>query len=328
MSSKSREHHWWPVALQQFWKDRHGNVSWVTPAGKVEKKRVSRRKIAKKAHGHTALRGTPWEYNFEIAFSDADNNAAQVIKSLNALKPLGHTVREFAQVIRLLFKSGRTYRDTCKFYEIDDELKRNILLLVFSLLIRSPANRHRLEMFSTLVGRPPDEEVGKMNMAQRFREAVRLCERPLGNQFFVLIHSPLKRFIFGDGVLDWLTSGIQAGRIDGRALLPLTPNLCLYVCTPMVMRGHVNCASVTAAPWQVEWINDIVQIYSRDMLFFVGKVPSLTQNFKNRVFLEHAHKQDALIDILDEVAGNMLPGHLLRGGTWTAGTANVIRGRR
>ena len=65
MSSNSREHHWWPVALQAYWTDSRGNVSWIDPGGKIQKKKAKNRKIAKKSHGHSLFRGSDWETNFE-----------------------------------------------------------------------------------------------------------------------------------------------------------------------------------------------------------------------------------------------------------------------
>ena len=53
----------------------------------------------------------------------------------------------------------------------------------------------------------------------------------------------------------------------------------------------------------VDWVNDITQIYSKDKLFFLGNPPKITDAFRQRQFLEHKEKTDALIDMLDEIAG-------------------------
>ena len=123
------------------------------------------------------------------------------------------------------------------------------------------------------------------------------------NQCFVLLHSPLKKFIFGDGSLDWLTDGLIAGRIDGRAIVSLTPHLCVYFCTPMRMRPSPNCASLSVAPWIVDWVNETTQIYSKDKLYFLGTVPILTEQFRQSIFLEHKRRTDELTDLLDEIVG-------------------------
>ncbi|NOR30329.1 MAG: hypothetical protein GQ539_04420 [Sulfitobacter sp.] len=300
---KSKNHHWWPVGLQSYWADRAGDVSWIEPGGKIEKKRSVNRKIGFKIHGHTIFRGTVWESNFEDEF-DIDNEVHEIIPALQGMKPFGRTLKEFFTLIKMLGKKDRSLRDMCKFYHLDEELHRKLLLLIHSLLIRSPGNRSRYEGYPKMIGLPPDEEVGKGNMVQNYRIAKKLCQKGLiSNQYFVLMHSPLKKFIFGNGSLDWLTSGLVANRINGRTLLPLTPHLCVYFCTPQSMRSTPNCASLSLAPWMVDWVNDITQIYSKDKLFFLGKPPKITDAFRQRQFLEHKEKTDALIDMLDEIAG-------------------------
>jgi hypothetical protein len=228
----------------------------------------------------------------------------KIIPALQGMKPFGRTPKEFLALVNMLWKKDRSLRDMCKFYHLDEELHRNLLLLIHSLLIRSPANRSKYEGYPKTIGLPPDEEVGKGNMIQNYRIAKKLCQKGLiSNQYFVLMYSPLKKFIFGDGSLDWLTSGLIANRINGRILLPLTPHLCIYFCTPMSMRSTPNFASLSVAPWMVDWVNDITQIYSKDKLFFHGKPPKITNAFRQRQFLKHKEKADALIDMLDEIAG-------------------------
>ena len=254
-------------------------------------------------HGHTIFKGSVWESNFENEF-DVDSEVHNIVTGIQDLKPFGRTPSEFFSLFKLLLKKDRTLREMCKFYQLDEQLHRKLALLLLSLLIRSPASRSRYEGYPKIIGLLPDEEVGKSNMAQSYRTAKKLCQTGLiSNQYFVLLHSPLKKFIYGDGSLDWLTSSLTANRINGRALLPLTPYTCVYFCTPLAMRTSHNCASLSAAPWMVDWVNEITQIYSKDKIFFNGKAPKLIDAFKQRQFLEHKEKTDTMIEMLDEIAG-------------------------
>lgn len=249
----SREHHWWPVALQTYWADRNGDVSWIDPEGHIEKKKAKNRKIAYKSHGHTLLKGSGWETNFEGEFASADDQVHKAIEGVKKLKPLGAALPEFFTLMKLFLKRDRHLRDMCKFYRLDESTHRSLLLLLFSVLIRSPGNRNRYESYSTLMGLPQDEEVGKANMRQTYLAAKEIIDTGyLSHHYFILIHSPWKSFVFGDGSLDWLTGSLLARRIDGKALLPLTPNTCLYFCTPRSTRAGMNCASFSAAPWIVD----------------------------------------------------------------------------
>lgn len=305
MSNKaSREHHWWPVGLQTYWTDQNGEVSWIDPEGRIDKKKAKKRKIAYKSHGHTIFKGEVWETNFEDDFSNVDNNVHSIIKEVSKLIQTEFGIHDTLGMIKLLFKRDRKLRDMCNLHKIDENTHRILLLLLYSILIRSPGGRFKYESFSRLINRHPDEAVGKANMRQSYLIAKNLCEKgSTSNQFFVILHSRSKRFVFGDGSLDWLSGSLAANRVDGKALVPLTPNICVYVCTPRIMRTSVNCASLNAAPWMVDWINDIAQIYACEKLFFLGKPPIVKDAFRRRQFLEHRRKSDALIDMLDEIAG-------------------------
>ena len=300
---RSKNHHWWPVGLQRYWADKKGYVSWIEPSGKISRKQATNRKVGYKVHGHTMFRGSSWETNFESEF-DIDNEVHAIVDALKGLKPYGRTPSEFIALMTLLFRKDRTLRDMCKFHDLNEQLHRNLLLLINSLLIRSPARRFRYEHYPKMIGMPPDEDVGKANMSQNYTTAKKLCQKGfVSNQYFVLLHSPIKKFVFGDGCLDWLTEGLNAGRIHGRAIVSLTPHLSVYFCTPMRMRPSPNCASLSVAPWMVDWVNEITQIYSRDKLYFRGTSPILTEEFRQGMFLQHKERSDELIDMLDEIAG-------------------------
>lgn len=301
---KSREHHWWPVGLQKHWTDSSGNVSWIDPDGVVARKKAANRKIAKKAHGHTIQLDGPWTTNFEADFEGADDGANNTLQCLLAYKAKGGaSFADFLSLLALLFTQDKTLSDLCRYYEMDTELADSLALLIISLLIRLPSRRHSYEQTPNIFGFPPDPNVGKANMRQFFYIARSLLKTGAARRmFFLLIRSPVKEFIYGDGALDWLSDNLIGYRISGRALLPLTPKLCVYICTPSTRVGRSNCASFYAAPWVVDAINEITQIYSRDFLFFRKKPPTLTKHFKSRNFLSHDVQRDHLIDMLDAVA--------------------------
>ncbi|WP_432768176.1 MAG: hypothetical protein HEQ22_12185 [Sphingopyxis sp.] len=313
--NQPKDHHWWPVALQRYWADRQGDVAWIGSDGKLGKKRFYNRNIGYKRHGHTMFKGQGvWENNFESEF-DIDDKIHNIIAALKSLKPLGISLKDIRAILTLLLKKGRSGRDGCHFYHLDEQLHRNLLLLLHSLLIRSPSFRSKYERFPTRFGLPQNEDVGKANMNQNYRLAKRLCANGyISLHSFVLLHSPFKKFICGDGHLDWLTCGLTANRIDGRALVPLTPHLCVYFCTLNSRRTSApNCASLLAPQWMVDQANDIAQIYSGNRLFYLGKPPRLSPHFLNGQFLEHNNHRDPLIEVLDEIAGNNRDRNFLTG---------------
>lgn len=300
---KSKTHHWWPVGLQSYWKDKSGDIWWIEPNGKTDKKRVHNRKVGQKRYGHTISRGTVWERNFEDEF-DIDDRVHEIIAVLDQKKPLGPGILEVIAKLASAFRKGKTLSDMCRFYDLDDAFRRELLLLVLSLLIRSPARRSEYENYTQLLDLPADEEVGKLNMLTAYQVAKKICQaKSFPNLYVIILHASLKKFICGDGYLDWISNSMWVYRLRGRALIPLTPKLCVYLCTPNPMRSPPNCASLAAPPWMVDQINEFTQIYSKDRLFFKGKPPTLSEFFTRREFLRHAKKELDLISTLDEIAG-------------------------
>lgn len=301
--SNSKKHHWWPLVLQSYWADEDGDVASIDPDNVIVRKKSYNKQIGHKRHGHTLFRGGVWgQTNFEREF-DIDNEVHRIIGNLKSVKPLGQPPSPIQSILKSIRKKDRTLAETCAIHHMEEQVSRDLLLLLFSLLIRSPSYRWKYENFPAQFGLPVSENVGKANMRQSYLLAKKLCQRGvMTNRFFVVLHSDHKQFICGDGYLDWLSGSLQANRINGRALIPLTPHLCVYVCTPMAMRTNRNCAALRAPPWMVDRVNEITQVYSRDRLFFLGRKPRLTDDFLKRQFLEHSNYRVDLLDELDEIA--------------------------
>lgn len=309
--AQPKNHHWWPVALQSYWADRNGDVSAVRSDGSIQKKRFKNRKIGLKRHGHTMLRdGGAWETNFEHEFQ-IDDKIHEIIAGLKKRKPVGYRVSDWPSLIRRALSNNVQIDDLCNFYTFEESFHRELLLLIHSLVIRSPSNRWIFENFPAQFRAPASEDVGKANMYQQYRLAQKMCaDAHLPIDAFVLMHSPFRPFICGDGYLSSLVSSLSANRISGKALLPLTPHLCIYFCTKNMGRPRGNVASLVAPDWMVEDANEITQIYSRDFLFFRGRPPQLAECFKQSSFLQLEYHSSRLTDTLDELVGNQPSGLL------------------
>ena len=252
------------------------------------------------------LRGTVWESNFEPFFDAEDNSIHETIKALQELKGFGSTPTEFVSMLWSILRRDVGAKKLTKAHAFDEQSHRDLVRLVFSLLIRSPSSRRQRENYIKWM-RPdaePNEETGKANMSQDYRIAKDLWESgPISTQTFILLHSPYRKFITGDGYFDALTPNLVAGRIDGRALVPLTPSLGVYFCTPNPKIGMNNMIALTVPAWMVDKINSRTQVYSKEQLFFVGKPPKIEEAFKRNEFLNYSQYRDEILDILDEVAG-------------------------
>ncbi len=296
----SREHHWWPVALQEYWSTL-GAVKSLSSDGKVDTRKYYNRKIAKKSHGHTIILDPDfWRENFEPEFDAADDSIHRVTMGCIRLFSLS----KFARLIWRATRSRMTRRtgieDFSESLSIEPVFRRELINLCISLLIRSPANRYKLERTGASFGLPPNEEVGKMNMKIQVDGMLRHYNDGFrGNTFPLIIHSQVKEFIYGDGLLDGISSSLGSAFLRGHALVPLTPHICILLATPYSIRSNQNAQILFAPRWLVDHINLITQVYSKTQIFYASRAPSLSEEFK-------ANEHRSYKGHMTEIVGSLL----------------------
>lgn len=301
IKSSSREHHWWPVGLQQHWSIL-GAVNSIDPSGEVQRKKYSNRRIAKKSHGHTVLRESEhWKTNFEGSFQVADNVADEVVKRLLPMTDFSSAVSILWTALKQRFRRELKLSDFSRYFVIDSDFRKKLVLLSISLLIRSPANRHMLERVGAQLGFVPHEETGKVNMLNQVRLMTDLYNGGFsGNIFPLVIFSNNKEFVFGDGLLDGMTSNAPSGSFRGHALIPLTPHICIFLSSTFSVRSDRNARLLLAPDWLVEQINDATQVYSKQYLFYSTQKPKLTNSF---ISAEHRQYSYHRTDTIEELIG-------------------------
>ena len=241
--SKSKRHHWWPKRIHaRYWTNSEGKVCRVGPDGKADARNPNKKRTGQKLRGHKILPGKVWATNFEDEFQ-IDNYMHEIISRIRKMVPPDEVFFTSDENHKPFGQDARSGDGAVCFNHVEETLHRKILEFLLSLLIRSPAKRERYNSAPQLIGLPPAEEVGKANMISAFNTAQNLCRKgSVRNQFFVLLHSPSAQFVFGDGCLVCMTDSVTANRLEGKALVPLTPGICVYVCTPLKMNALSNCA--------------------------------------------------------------------------------------
>jgi hypothetical protein len=297
----SREHHWWPVALQDHWSTLR-KVHALHHNGDVLSKVFDRRKIARKSHGHTIILDQElWRQNFEGEFARADDSIHRVVARCREICRLSKIARIVLRAVRQRFRRKLSMVDFSETLSLPREFREDLFHLCLSLMIRSPANRHSLERTGTTFGLPPNEEVGKINMLTQVRQMKEGTEEGFGaNIYPILIASLTREFIFGDGLLETFTRSSSVGFRRGHALVPLTPNICIFFATPLSVRSDRNARLLFAPNWMVDEINDITQIYSKDKVFFAHKKPRVSTNFsRNEHLCLKGHTNEFVRSLLD-----------------------------
>jgi hypothetical protein len=299
----SREHHWWPVALQDHWSIL-GKVSWIECSGAVQSKKYARRRIAKKANGHSIFdRENPWHTNFEDAFQKSDDVVHSVVSACRKPFTTSRVLRVFWHAFRNRLRGKRDLAVFRQYVNMPLKLRRDLILLCLSLLIRSPAHRDRCERAGERMGFLPQEDTGKANMLTQVRKMTSAYSNGFKSNFFpIVIHSLRKEFIFGDGMLDALT-GNSSMTYSGHALVPLTPHTCIFISCPFSIRSDRNAAYLIAPDWLVDEINEITQIYSKNMLFYASQKPIVTEHFALGQHMQLKYHLTDTIKDLKEMSG-------------------------
>jgi hypothetical protein len=147
-------------------------------------------------------------------------------------------------------------------------------------------------MRGPLKGRERNALIG-MNIRRLQRACV---DRLQGRAKFAVLVSEELEFIYGDGFFHNLSPPIE-GVHQIRMVVPLTPHHAVAIYQPSAFRRDPAICTLTLAPDEVEFCNSVVQVYSRDLLFFRHQVPVLHSYFREQRHMQlagHDHFFEAL----------------------------------
>jgi hypothetical protein len=292
---RSALHHWWPRSLSRLWADAEGltyQLSW-------------NRKLARAAPAaFGAIRNahlikyddssTNWDETFEPAFDAADGLFPKVVESLLNLDTTNNT-------------PGDAFCARLKPQEAPTELLDDLTECITSLIVRSPAFRYSVrstvDKIRAEVGFD-DLDCADSLVGMNMRHCQRLFSRAMTRQGkFVVLDSGAREFIFGDGFLHNFSSTTNSPLIP-RCLVPLTPSMSVLYSRPLSYRSDPKLMTLQLLPDEVDFLNDTIQIYSRDFIFFRTERPALIAQFTQRKFLQYRHHKQPWLDGLIDAASN------------------------
>lgn len=292
---KSERHHYWPKALSAFWADSEGQTSRLSHDGTILRGPPHNFGVIGNAH-HVKI-GEPWEHTIETMFQNADSNIKYVVEYLLSLKPDG----------------GASKRSSGKMAGVNMPVEQRAQLgeCIASLIVRSPAFRNlmRLTADSGRGGLPYGSATEAYSLiASNIANEYRRISRALQSGGKILImYSESSEFIFGEGFLHNLGGGgISA---NAKFLVPLTPNMAVAFTSPLVYFTPPDAVITFLSASDVRKCNEIVQVYSKDYVYFREKRPALIPQFAVRQFLECTYHQHPWLDeLLGIVASFRAPG--------------------
>jgi len=267
-------------------------VNWLLPSGEVRS--IPPKELGLVRNGHHIKYGanpnesTAWDQSFESEFDSADSNFPTVIAWLESLP------RES--------RFGKRLRERFLPLSASDEDLYRLVEGIVSLAVRSPMNRAMAVQFSDDFGPLPPamrESVRGLNM----RDMQRLAVQSIGTRGkFVVLYSPEKEFIFGDGFFHNITTPNFVPYAP-EILAPITPNLSVLYVRPLEYGVEPKLTSFVIDESEANILNDVVQVYSKDAVFFRSEKPNIIDAFGSNQHQRYSHPGNPIANLIHTIPG-------------------------
>lgn len=281
--------HYWPISLSNFWKGIEGKthrLSWDGTSHSTDPK-----KFGKVNRYHQIRDCGPWDMTIEPLFQRADDNIRVVVEYLQKLEPVSD--------IENLTASKRFLG-----HDMDVSTRAKLGEILASLIVRSPAFRNIRKITATYFrqGLLYRDNIDEQNLvvANMGRDYLRIVQSlKIGGKITILF-SGKNEFIFGDGFLNNIEADINYNQ---KLLIPLTPNMSVALRQPISYFLSPNTVAVRLTAEEVDRCNEIVQIYTKNYVYYRSVRPNVIPAFEERRFLQlEYHNHPWLDNLLDETS--------------------------
>jgi hypothetical protein len=274
--------------------DSDGCAHWIDPSGTV--KRMPPKNLGVIGNGHHIKLGrdagenTVWDESFEQTFSKADSAFPQIIEWLCSL-------RQEAKFDAP--RSARFVPQSASAQQCSD-----LAECLLSLAVRSPMNREAaVALAERFRGPLPSRERNALigaNMRNDMERGVPLIGD--GGKF-VAMYSPDSEFIFGDGFFHTIRSPIQSSLFNPKIFAPLTPHLAVLYVMPTSYRVEPRIQTLVVTSAETASLNEAVQVYARDKIFYRSEKPELLECFTRSTHLQYRDYRNPVDLIIDDMPG-------------------------
>lgn len=288
---KTQAHHWWPRSLSQHWEDDDGLVSALRPGGEVT--RSQHGSFGAITNAHAVKLGGPWDSTFEPQFNTADSEMTDVVSWLLTLET-SHADADGPMLPRILAQ------------ELADTRAQQLARTVASLVARSPRTRNGIRLTTEHYRGEfnlPDPTASKTLIALNQRGLYDAYLKSLeGNGRWAILFSDTAEFVFGDGFWHNFPSSAD-GLYSLKCVLPLTPTMAVVYQRPQRYPTEPRLVTLRMSATEVASLNELVQIYAKDFIFFRGHRPTVTPAFATGQFRQlKYHRHTCLDALLDDLA--------------------------
>lgn len=289
---KTELHHWWPRTLADNWAAADGMVSVIRPTGEIH--RAPPGAFGAITNAHHMKPGGPWDSSFEPIFNKPDGEMGEFVRWLSTLDvpPIG---------------SDRPMVERIVPQPLFQEEQHRFARVTASLLARSPGIRHSIrlttEYFRERFGLA-DPTADKTLIAFNQRGLYDCYRKRMENSGrWAILFSDEREFIAGDGFFHNFPAsqdGINSGR---KLVLPILPTAAVVYMLPGQHPTEPRLVTLRVSAAEVSRINEVVQVYAQDFLFFRDEMPKLLNAFKlgrHQIFENHGN--DWLDGLLDDLS--------------------------
>jgi hypothetical protein len=284
---KGEKHHWWPEGLSKYWENERGLVHRIDFRGEVI--RSSPKEFGQISDGHNILfeGESPWQSTIENYFDKADRNMPTIVDWLASLKSEVKT--ENTRVFLYLSQ------------EREDDNLDALRECIISLAVRSPKYRNAQNSFVEMLrGKLEKAESKRLIAANIHQKYGTLVQNSKGTGKFAILFSEEFEFIFGDGFYSNINAATE--HLFGvKIVIPMTPHIAVAWSSPMAYRSYPRLISIKADKEIVEIVNNSVQVYSKEYLFFRTQKPSLIEDFKLGKHKVYGYQTDPVYTLIDSL---------------------------
>jgi hypothetical protein len=283
---KSALHHWWPRSLSGLWAAEDGCVTQLAWDGTAARAPPANFGAITNAHHIKLSEINPWNTSFEEAFCAVDNEFDALAEWLLGLE-VTHASPNATLQARLLPQT------------LTAERRMQLARCLASLIVRSPGFRNRVkvtvEYYQRRFGveKPSvDKPLIAANIMHCYEEFTRAISH--GGRFIVLVSTD-QEFVFGDGFLQNFPPRADPP-LNPKCAIPLLPSVTVLFARSPEYRSQSELMTLLLNSAETNRLNEIVQVYSRDHIFFRIDSPDITEAFARREFLHFEYHNDEWIE--------------------------------
>lgn len=182
-------------------------------------------------------------------------------------------------------------------------LKRIVTEALTSPAIRSPMTRESTVSVAEHLRRPLPERERNSLIAVNMRDMRRRAVEAFGTRGkATAILSRDREFIFGDGFYHNLNTPSMAPHL-ARILAPLTPRLAVLYAIPMQYTPEPRLSSLVIGNDEVDSLNQVVQIYARERVFYGKDRPELIDEYRARQHRHFTTSRNIVENIVHDMPG-------------------------